>query len=328
MRSRRLGRTELDIPELVFGGGIIGGLLIHQDDATKLATVRRALEAGIDWIDTAPSYGDTKSEAALGWILKEVERPPRISTKVRLEVDPLDDVAGQVERSLAQSLDRLGLAKVPLLQLHNPIARATGGGTIALDDVLRRGGAADALESMREQGLCDFVGLTALGDGAACVEAVQSGRFDSAQVYHNMLNPSAARDGMPPAWTGQDFAGLIAACTAHDVGVMNIRVFAQGALAGTEPHGREAVLTEDAEVDREYRKAAALYDALGVEDADRAAVALRFAIGNPDLSCIVIGLAEPAHLETALAAAAQGPLDDEALSVLESLYATDFASAE
>ena len=79
---------------------------------------------------------------------------------------------------------------------------------------------------------------------------------------------------------------------------------------------------------REYRKAAALCDALGIDDSGRAAAALRFAIGNPDLSCIVIGLAEPSHLETALAAAAEGPLGDAALSALEALYATDFAAGD
>ena len=63
MRYRPFGRTGLQVSELVFGGGWVGGILIHQDDATKRAAIERALEAGINWIDTAPSYGDGKSEA-------------------------------------------------------------------------------------------------------------------------------------------------------------------------------------------------------------------------------------------------------------------------
>jgi aryl-alcohol dehydrogenase-like predicted oxidoreductase len=58
MRYRTFGRTGLQVSELVFGGGWVGGVLIHQDDQTKLATLRRALDAGINWIDTAPSYGN------------------------------------------------------------------------------------------------------------------------------------------------------------------------------------------------------------------------------------------------------------------------------
>ena len=57
MRYRPFGRTGLEVSELVFGGGWVGGLLIHQDEASKLNATRRALDAGINWIDTAPSYG-------------------------------------------------------------------------------------------------------------------------------------------------------------------------------------------------------------------------------------------------------------------------------
>ena len=107
MRYRRFGRTGLEVSELVFGGGWVGGVLIHQDDATKLATLRRALEAGINWIDTAPSYGNTQSEQALGWLLQEVGGEPHLSTKVLLDTAGLDDIAGQVERSVHASLQRL-----------------------------------------------------------------------------------------------------------------------------------------------------------------------------------------------------------------------------
>ena len=63
MRYRIFGRTGLRVSELVFGGGWVGGVLIHQDDATKLKTLRRAMHAGINWIDTAPIYGVGHSES-------------------------------------------------------------------------------------------------------------------------------------------------------------------------------------------------------------------------------------------------------------------------
>jgi hypothetical protein len=64
-----------------------------------------------------------------------------------------------------------------------------------------------------------------------------------------MLNPSAART-MPHGWTGQDFSGVVAACREQDVGIMNIRVLAAGVLATDQRHGREVVITRDAEAAR------------------------------------------------------------------------------
>lgn len=66
MRYRTFGRIGLIVSEVVFGGGWVGDVLILQDDATKLATLKRAMEAGINWVDTAPMYGKGQSQQALG----------------------------------------------------------------------------------------------------------------------------------------------------------------------------------------------------------------------------------------------------------------------
>ena len=238
MRYRTFGRTGLQVSELVFGGGWVGGVLIHQDDATKRNTLRRAVDAGINWIDTAPAYGKGQSEQALGWLLKELDTAPYLSTKVLLDTARLDDIPGQVERSLRESLRRLDRESVDLLLLHNPIEPTATAGAITPDHVLRDGGAADALERVRGQGLARFIGFTALGDATSCRRVIDSGRFDAAQVYYNLLDPSAAR-AMPARWTGHDFGGLIAACKAQGTAVMAIRVFAAGVLATDVRHGRE-----------------------------------------------------------------------------------------
>jgi L-galactose dehydrogenase/L-glyceraldehyde 3-phosphate reductase len=327
MRYRRFGRTGLEVSELVFGGGWVGGLLIHQDDDTKLKTLRRAMAAGINWIDTAPSYGQTRSEQALGWLLKKIDGAPHLSTKVRLDPARLDDIGGQVERSIHASLERLGRQSVDVLLLHNAIAPAVAGDAITVEHVLGAGGAADALDRVRKQGLARHIGFTALGDAAGCRRVVESGRFDAAQVYYNVLNPSAARTAMPARWTGQDFGGLIAACKAQGTAVMAIRVFAAGVLATDERHGREVVVADASDVPTEERRAAALFAALGDAYGTRAQVALRFVLANPDVSCAVIGLAEPAHLEEALAGAALGPLPAAGLEAVERVHAGGFAQA-
>ena len=238
----------------------------------------------------------------------------------------LDDIAGQVERSVHESLQRLRRESVDVLLLHNQIEPNTTGSAVTVDHVLRADGAADALERMREQGLTRYVGFTALGDAASCRQVVDSGRFDAAQVYYNLLNPSAARATMPGRWTGQDFGGLIAACKAQGTAVMAIRVFAAGVLATDVRHGREVIVTQATDVPTEERRARAAFAALGNGYGTRAQTALRFVLANPDVSCAIIGMAEPAHLEEALAGAALGPLPQQALDALEAVYAADFAT--
>ena len=237
LRRRRLGRTGLEVSELAFGGGWVGGVLIHRDEDTRRAALARALEAGINLVDTAPSYGGGESERTLGRLLGSFDRAPSVATKARLDAAALADSAGEIERSLAGSLERLRRDSVDVLQLHNPIAAESDSRHIAADRVL--GDVADALDGLRAQGLVRFIGVTGLGEAAAVRRVVASGRFDTAQVYCNMLNPSAGRT-MPAAWEGHDFSGVLDACRAADVGVMNIRVFAAGVLAGDRRHGRES----------------------------------------------------------------------------------------
>jgi aryl-alcohol dehydrogenase-like predicted oxidoreductase len=107
--------------------------------------------------------------------------------------------------------------------------------------------------------------------------------------------------------------------------MMNIRVFASGVLATDERHGREVVLTENSALEVETKRAHAALAALGAGYGTRAQTALRFSLSNPDLACVVIGLAEPSHLEEAIAAEAMGPLPAAAIAKLEAVYARGFA---
>ena len=324
MKYRSFGRTGLEVSELAFGGGIVGGILIHQDDETKRAAIRRALDGGINWIDTAPRYGDGKSEEALGWLLAEIDDTPYLSTKVRLDADRLDDIPGQIEKSLHASLARLRRDSVDLLQLHNHIAAgAAGGNAIGLERVLGRNGVADALEAMRDQGLTRFVGITALGDAASCRAVIDSGRFDSAQVYYNLINPSAGRP-VTAGWSGHDLTGIIDACTANDVAVLGIRALAAGVLATDKRHGREIVIAGGSDITVEEERARKVLEVLGPDYGTRAQTAIRYTLANPDLSSVIIGLAELSHLEEALAAADMGPLPAEAVARLQTLYESNF----
>lgn len=321
MKYRKFGRTGLEVSEVVFGGGKVGGILIDADDDTRRKAIRRALDAGINWIDTAAQYGDGRSETALGWLLGEIDDEPYLSTKFRIDPRRLDDIPGQIERSLHASLERLRRPSVDLFQLHNHIEAATDSShALSPDDVLR---VADGLDAMRQQGLIRFAGITAIGDAASCRTVIASGRFDSAQVYYNMLNPSAGQ-AVREGWSGHDFTGILAACRDHGVAAMGIRVFAAGVIATDIRHGREGVLTRGSEIADEEARARQILAALGDGYGTRAEAALRFALAQPDLSCAVVGLAELDHLEQVLAAAAAGPLPEDALARLRPVHDADY----
>ena len=324
MQTRPLGRTGLQISAIVFGAGAVGGAVFRGEREQRLATVRRALDAGINWIDTAPGYGDGQSEENLGWILPELGATPHVSTKVRLRPQDLGDIRGAVERSLTDSLARLRLPRVDLVQLHNPVglARDEARGRLAVGDVLDNGGVADALDAVRGAGLAGHVGFTALGDVAAIHEVVASRRFDTAQVYHNVLNPSPTK-GMPAAFSAADYRELALACERNGMGVLNIRVLAAGALGGRLPRGGFA-MSPGSEPERDIRRAELVATALRQEPGTPAQKAIRYALGRPGISGVLVGFSTPEQVDEAVAATAMPPLSEASLDRLEALYESDF----
>jgi D-threo-aldose 1-dehydrogenase len=327
MRRTLLGRTGLEISELAFGAGVTGGILINADEATRHDALERALAAGINWIDTAPIYGNGESERAIGRHRESLSPGPHISTKVRLEAADVDDIAGAIERSLEQSLERLRTDSIALFQLHNHLGRGVGE-RLALTpaQVLGRGGVADTLDRLKEQGLFLASGMTVAGETAACLEVIESGRFDAAQVYYNAINPSAAWQRVPPRWRGgQDFGGVVAACRSRSMGLLNIRVWAGGVLASPHPPDRLLVMTSDTDLRNEVCCGAAVQRALEGINAP-AQAALRFVLGNEDFASRVIGVSTIDQLDAALDALARGPLPTAVVSKLERLWANDFAA--
>lgn len=322
LKRRPFGNTGLQVSELILGAGYVGGIIIHADDETRRTLMRRLLAVGINWIDTAESYGQGASEEALGWLLAELpeDNRPYISTKFRLDTKRLNDIPGQIETSLNNSLRRLGLERVDLYQLHNPF----GPGGFNIEHVLGSGGVCDCLENLKAQGLFNHIGFTALGDVGQCKQLIASGRVAAAQVYYNLLNPSAGRQ-MRGNWSTTNFDDLIADCQHRGVAVLNIRIFAGGALASPKRHGREAPITENADVATELARAERLLAALPGGSVTPAQSAVRFGLAHSGISGIVLGLAELSHLEEALGAAAMGPMPDDIIDSLQPIWDSGLA---
>ncbi|MDP7451056.1 MAG: aldo/keto reductase [Arenicellales bacterium] len=322
MKQSSLGRTGLQISELVFGGGFVGGILLHASDVVRRDAIQLAIQAGINWIDTAASYGNGQSEEVVGWLLSELpdKERPQVSTKFR--VDPNgDDYTGQIRRSLDQSLRRLQMTSVPLVQLHNQLG--SGDQQLPLNEVMRSDGVLDALDRIRAEGLTDFIGFTALGDASACRAVVESGRVDTAQVYYNLINPSAGFD-IEGHWHSDDYTGLLAACQQFNVGVLGIRVYAAGILASRVQHGREIPVTRNSDYDSELRRADMAREVLAEMVGSDAQKALRFVLDQDAIHGAVIGLAELSHLQEAIQATQMGPLSSSVTKALKDLWSRDY----
>ncbi|MFH0896678.1 MAG: aldo/keto reductase [Candidatus Bathyarchaeota archaeon] len=235
MRYRELGRTKLRVSEIGFGCGNVGGLMIRGSHEEQVQGVSRAIELGINYFDTASSYGDGLSETNLGRVLNELQpKDVIVATKVGLRTEDLSDIRGAFRKSLERSLSRLHRGSIDVFQLHTQLAVLREGvrqGMLSIEDVLGAGGVADVFDEACSQGLIRFSGFTGLGETDALHKVIASGRFDVVQVYYNLLNPSAGFP-IPKGFVGNDFKLLIRKASEKRMGVVVIRVLAGGALGG------------------------------------------------------------------------------------------------
>src|SRR2546422_6824167 len=106
MEMRTFGRSGMRVSILGFGCGAVGGLMVRGQPADQERAVARAVEAGIDFFDTAPGYGDGRSETNLGRVLARLRPKITLATKVMIRPEERSDIAGAVARSLEASLRR------------------------------------------------------------------------------------------------------------------------------------------------------------------------------------------------------------------------------
>jgi L-galactose dehydrogenase/L-glyceraldehyde 3-phosphate reductase len=323
MEMRVFGRTGMQISVLGFGCGAVGGLMVRGDPRDQERAVARALEVGVNYFDTAVQYGNGESEKNLGRVLQSLKPANAIvGTKVRLPSADYGRIADAISKSLDDSLARLQRDHVDIFHLHNSITESGGGPALSVRQVL--GEVVPTFERLRTQGKIRFLGLTAVGDTSALHQIIDARVFDSAQVVYNMLNPSAAV-ALPANYPAQDYGRLFDHTTAAGTGVIAIRVLAGGALSGSaerhpiaspppEPIG--SAMSYDADIVRARRLLPLVTEGFG---ASLTEAATRFAMAQPAVGTILVGMATPKQFEDAFAAVAKGPLPAAALERLTAL---------
>tara|TARA_Y100000815_G_scaffold232215_1_gene222727 strand:+ start:6389 stop:7381 length:993 start_codon:yes stop_codon:yes gene_type:complete len=327
MNYRKFGNTGIEVSEIGFGCGDVGGLMVRGEHADQVRAVARAMELGINYFDTASRYGGGQSETNLGQVLKELSAEVYVGTKYSLgEADPNDLKAGVIQ-SVEASLKRLGREQVDLIQLHDRISSQTDVSVraITVSDVL--GEVREALEVLKSQGKVRFYGMTGVGEPKGIHEVVASGLVSTVQTVYNLINASAGA-AAPAGFDMPDYDRLIDLSAEKNVGVIVIRVLAAGALTGTSVRHPVAVQTvapigsgRDFQQDESRARQFAFIVNEGFAS-DMPEASIRFALSNPGVSTVLVGYSDLEHLEKSVQYAAKGPLSAEALARLPQAWST------
>jgi aryl-alcohol dehydrogenase-like predicted oxidoreductase len=292
MHRRRLGRAGFEVSEVGYGSWGIGQTSwIGADDQESLRALHRAIDLGLNFVDTALAYGDGHSERLIGRVLRDREERVFVATKVppanqrwpaSADDDP-DDVFGRdhLRACVQQSVSNLGVDTLDLLQLH-----------VWSDAWLERGSWRAALEELKAEGLVRAVGVSVNDhDPASALRLVESGAVDTVQVIYNVFDQSP-RDA------------LLDACVRNDVGVIARVPFDEGALAGRVgrftrfPRGdfRRAYFRGSRR--REVaRRVSAIVDDLGIAREQLPEVALRFVLADRAVSTVSAGMRSVRNVE-------------------------------
>jgi aryl-alcohol dehydrogenase-like predicted oxidoreductase len=325
METRLFGRTGMRLSVLGFGCGAVGGLMVRGAAADRDRAIGLALDAGINYFDTAVQYGDGVSETNLGRILN-ARKPANVAvgTKVRIPSAQFGAIGKTIADSMDGSLTRLGMEQADIFHLHNPITEDGGGESLSVAQVMNE--VIPAFDALRQAGKTRFLGITAVGDTAALLNIVDSGLIDSAQVSYNMLNPSAGQP-LPPDYPAQDYARMFSHTVKAGVGVVGIRVLAAGALSGSADRHPTASpppapIGSAHDYGTDLQRARRLMPLVTEGFASSLAeAATRFAIAHPAMGTILVGMATVEEFQASLDAVLKGPLPAAALDRLAAITA-------
>ena len=312
MNRRPLGRTGLQVSEIGYGAWGIGKTMwLGADDEESLRALHRAVELGLNLIDTALGYGDGHSERLVGKVVRERSEEIVVTTKIPPkngiwpapdgldpeEAFPADHVRACTERSLRN----LGLDTIDVQQFH-----------VWSDEWVGRGSWLQAIEELKSEGKIRAFGISNNDHQPAnAVKLVESGAVDTVQVIYNVFDQSPEDE-------------LLDACREHGVGVLARVPFDEGALTGTIGPDTEF---PDGDFRNHYfrgdrrqqvaDRVQAILDELGIEREQLPEVALRYILSHPAVSTAIPGMRSVRNVERNCAVGDGRGLPDEQVAALK-----------
>lgn len=311
MRYRKLGRTNFEVSEIGYGAWGIGGRQwLGGDDDESLKALRRAIELGLNFIDTALAYGEGHSERLVGQIVRETRHKIYVATKVPPEnllwparpgigidqVFPYDYILKCTETSLRN----LKAETIDLQQLHvwNPEWTSR--------DEWRR-----AFEELKKSGKVRAVGVS-INDHQpdSALDLIKTGLIDTVQVIYNIFDRSPERNLFPLA-------------QQMNIGVLARVPLDEGSLTGTitesttfEPGDFRSFYFKGDRKKQVVEHVNALVRDLNPADGSLPEVALRFCLSHSAVSTVIPGMRRVRNAEMNTSVSDQGPLPEATLTIL------------
>ena len=213
MKYRTLGKTELSVSEIGYGGGRVRP---EHDAATLVKMLHYAMDCGLNYFDTAPDYGGGYSETVIGKAIAGRRESCIIATKTE-EYDP-DGIATDVEGSL----QRLGTDYIDVLQFH-------GGWFYAEDvDIILNKGGLEAYLKLKADGKVRFIGFSADGPSGGTEQLIATGAFDMIQTHYNLMYQST--------YDAFGRRGIIPDAVAQEMGIVLMRSTTSNAFQNLMKH--------------------------------------------------------------------------------------------
>ena len=316
MKTRRLGKTNLNVSEIGMGCWQLGGDFGPIEDATSQQTLRAATDAGVNFFDTANVYGDGRSERQIGaYMGTGVDAV--VATKLGRGGDCFPDghTYENMRASLIGSCERLGTDCVDLIQIHCVPA-----------EVLERGDLFDVMCRLQDEGLCKNWGVSVetIAEARICLKRPE---LASLQIIFNLFRQNAAWD-------------LLDEAKAADVGVIIRLPLASGMLTGKfKPDhvfdktdhrnynaNGDAFSMGETLSGMELAKGVAALDLLrpyAPEGMSLADFALRWILDHAGVSTIIAGCSTPQQVARNAAVSDMAPLSQETHAALRAIYKSD-----
>src|SRR5215207_134830 len=297
MELRPLGTTGIEVSEIGYGAWGIGGAMWGgADDDESVEALNRAIDLGLNFIDTALAYGNGRSERVVGQVVRDRAEAIYVATKVPPRNGiwpapsgvPVEEVypGAYIRECAERSLTNLGLERIDLLQLH-----------VWSDEWADQGDWRATVDDLRSSGAVSHFGVS-INDHqpANAIRLIESGAADTVQVIYNVFDQSPEDELLP-------------ACREHGVGVIARVPLDEGGLTGamgpdTEfPEGdfRSSYFRGDRKREVHERLRAIAGD-LGIAETELAEVALRFVLSEPTVSTVIPGMRSVRNVERNVAA--------------------------
>jgi len=292
MQERRLGRTELRVGEVGLGGAWLLGREGNRSMEHGVATVRRALELGVTYFDTAECYIGGRSEEVLGNALDGVETPCVVATKFGHRPASFDFSRQSVVESARESLRLLRRRTIDVFQLHTPAEPP-------FEAIFGKGGALEGMREVQERGWARFLGITGR-DVDFLRRCIETDAFDTMLVFmrYDLLDQSGAP--------------LLEEAQARDLGVILASPLRMG-LFGSAQSAMSRHLSEE-----ERRRLDALNALFADEPGGITGGAIRFALASEAVSVVLSGSTSPEDIAH-IVAWAETPLAPELLAAVRAL---------